>query len=197
MGLSKLRLILVGAIIVLALVYWAGTTVYNQYIATDYKVKLPFADEYSKALYITNINAAKDTTFDQLLTFLEKDDTETFVAEHPGLAFGAGIVRLHDNAEKAGIRSGVAELKFPGETDVYALNVFNTVDKGQIMVDCSGDPYEIGEEYIVHMDNNDLHTMMFVPLQNESRDFLADTDNLADDDEEFITLEARITGITW
>jgi hypothetical protein len=181
---------------VLAIVYWVGTTVYNQYIASEYNVRLPFVDEYEKDLYITNINAAKDPTFDQLLTFLEKDDTETFVIEHPSLAFGTGIVRLHNNAEKAGIRGGVAELRLPGESDVYALNVFNTVDKGQIMVDCSGDPYEVGEEYIVHMDNKDLHTMMFIPIENTSRDFLADTDDVADDDE-YITLEARINSYTW
>jgi hypothetical protein len=91
----------------------------------------------------------------------------------------------------------VVEIKVSGSSDDYALNVFDTVDKGQIMVDCSGDPYEIGEEYIVHMDNKDPRNMMFVPIENESRDFLADTGNMADEEEEFITLEARISGITW
>ena len=49
-------------------------------------------------------------------------------------------MRLHDNAEKAGIRAGVVELKMPNETDVYSMDVFDTVDKGRIMVDPMGTP---------------------------------------------------------
>jgi hypothetical protein len=63
--------------------YWVGTTVYNQYIASEYNVKLPFIDENDKALYITNINSARDPTFDQLLAFLQEDATDTYVSQHP------------------------------------------------------------------------------------------------------------------
>ena len=54
---------------------------------------------------------------------------------------GKSVVRLHDNAEKAGIRAGVVMLKMINETDVYSLDVFDTVDKGRIMVDPMGTPY--------------------------------------------------------
>jgi hypothetical protein len=74
--------------------------------------------------------------------------------------------------------------------------VFNTVDKGQVMVDCTGDPYEVGPETIVHMDNKDLHTMLFIPIKNATRDFLANIGDISGVDE-YVSCEARINSCTW
>jgi hypothetical protein len=196
LGFLKIRLILVGAIIVLALLYWVGTTVYNQFIASEYNVKLPFVNEYKKDIYITNVNAAKDPTFDQLLTFLKNDKTDEAVVQNPASALGEGITQLHNNAEKAGIRCGVVELQVSGSSTVYALNVFNTVDKGYVWVDCSGDPYEVGPESIVHMDSKELHTMVFTPIEDAPASFLRDMGNMSEC-YALETCEANIKSYTW
>jgi hypothetical protein len=56
--------------------------------------------------------------------------------------------RLHNNAEKAGIRCGYVSLDMSGYTDPYnfgiasdaghACNVFETTDKGLVYIDCTG-----------------------------------------------------------
>ena len=139
----------------------------NEYITAAPVYTLPFADENGNRLHITNNRSAADPTFDQVLAFLQQDDTNALAISNKNASQSQSVVRLHDNAEKAGIRAGVVELKIPNETDVYSLNVFDTVDKGRIMVDPMGTPYVTGPWTIVHMDNNDLHTMMFIPIQNK------------------------------
>ncbi len=139
---------------------------------------LPFADENGNRLLITNNRSAADPTFDQVLAFLQHDDTNALATRNLNVGPGPSIVRLHDNAEKAGIRAGVVELQIDNVTDVYSLDVFDTVDKGRIMVDPMGTPIFACPWTMVHMDNNDLHTMMFIPIQNQSAAYLADIGNV-------------------
>ncbi len=112
----------------------------NEYITAAPVYTLPFADENGNRLHITNNRSAANPTFDQVLAFLQQDDTNALAISNKNASPGQSVVRLHDNAEKAGIRAGVVELKMPNETDVYSLDVFDTVDKGRIMVDPDGHP---------------------------------------------------------
>lgn len=153
---------------------------YNEYISATPVYTLPFTDENGYELRIMNNRSAIDPTFDQVLAFLQRDNTNVLaIIDKATASPGRSVVRLHDNAEKAGIRAGVVELQIANETNVYSLDVFDTVDKGRIMVDPVGTPYGIGPWTIVHMDNNDLHTMVFIPIQNKSVDYLADTGNVS------------------
>jgi len=47
--------------------------------------------------------------------------------------------RLHNNAEKAGIRAGYVFIQFPG-SPAHTCNVFDTTDRGRIYVDDTGTP---------------------------------------------------------
>jgi hypothetical protein len=169
---------------------------YNEYITATPVHMLPFADENGNRLLITNNRSAADPTFDRVLAFLQKDDTNAMAISTKNAGPGKSVVRLHDNAEKAGIRAGVVELKISNETDVYSLNVFDTVDKGRIMVDPMGTPILACPLTIVHMDNNDLHTMMFISIQNTLTAYLADTGNVSGVDA-VSAIKANIVCYTW
>ena len=45
---------------------------------------------------------------------------------------------VHNNAEAAGIRAGWAGITFEGADTGHAINVFETVDRGAVMIDCTG-----------------------------------------------------------
>lgn len=115
-------------------------------------------------ILLDNINA-KNPTYQQLITFLEKDNTEQYsypvswpaislISQedleatvdkeyllmliegeiHPNLPQScAGFAEmLHNNAEIAGIRVGYVL------ATNHALNIFQTIDKGFIYIDCTG-----------------------------------------------------------
>ena len=169
----------------------------NEYITASPVYTLPFADENGNRLEITNNRSAVNPTFDQVLAFLQQDDTNALAIRDLSNANAAqSVVRVHDNAEKAGIRAGVVELAIPDETYVYSLDVFDTVDKGLVMVDPMGTPIMIGPWTIVHMDNNELHTMMFIPIGNRSATYLADTHNISGVDA-VLSIKANIASYTW
>jgi hypothetical protein len=184
----------IGLVIILGI--FGIPFLYNEYVATTPTYTLPFADENGNPLHITNNRSAINPTFDQVLAFLQQDDTNALALKDTNVGPGLWVVRLHDNAEKAGIRAGVVELKLPDEANVYSLDVFDTVDKGRIMVNPVGNPYVTSSWAIVHMDNNDLHTMMFIPIQNRSVTYLADTGNITGVGA-FTGIKANIVGYTW
>ncbi len=80
-------------------------------------------------------SAAKDPTWAQLVDFLQKDDTDQqqyivdeFVCRH----FAA---RLHNNAERAGIKAAYVSIAFADDPVGHAMNAFNTTDRGLVYVD--------------------------------------------------------------
>jgi len=108
---------------------------------------------------LVNYRNAVDPTYDQLLAFLRNDTTE----QHPYVGqpfYIQGQYRegnyvcsdfaetLHNNAEKAGIRSGYVSVNVN-----HALNVFNTTDRGLIYVDDGGldtiAHVVIGDKYVL------------------------------------------------
>jgi hypothetical protein len=88
-----------------------------------------------KVLTLTNYKNAKDPTYDQLLKFLKADKTDEkpYTSTYVCSDFAK---KLHDNAEKAGIKAG-----WVGCHSVnHAFNVFKTTDKGTVYIDCTGVP---------------------------------------------------------
>lgn len=88
-----------------------------------------------KVLTLTNYNNATDPAYDQLVSFLKEDKTD----EHPytnGYVCSDFARTLHNNAEKAGIRSGWVGVRSCN----HAFNVFNTTDRGLVYIDCTGQP---------------------------------------------------------
>lgn len=195
--LNKFTISLGVAIGLLLIIGFFGIPyVYNEYLSATPVHTLPFGDDNGNVLKITNNRSAVDPTFDQVLAFLQNDDSNALAIKNKAVGPGPTDVRLHDNAEKAGIRAGVAELNVDNVDDVYALVVFDTVDKGRIMVDPMGTPTYACPLTIVHMDSNDLHNLVFIPIQNSSTAYLADTGNVSGVGA-VIGIKAKIVSYTW
>ncbi len=98
----------------------------------------PYAkDKLNKhAIQLINNSDASDPTWQELKSFLIKDETNTVIYSEDYLC-GHFCERLHNNAEDAGIRSAVAVIEV-GLSAPHALNAFITTDKGLVYIDCTG-----------------------------------------------------------
>jgi cell division protein FtsB len=87
---------------------------------------------------LVNNAAATMPTWNQLQSFIlaDKTDKTTYVLDsYDCKDFSRDV---HNNAEKAGIRAGVALISFQNEAVGHACDVFKTADKGLVFVDCTG-----------------------------------------------------------
>jgi len=82
---------------------------YNPYISPAPTVDLHLKTPDGKTAHITNNHSATNVTYRQLLQFLEQDDTDSTLGKYQATRVAAAV-RLHDNAEKQGIRADVAEV---------------------------------------------------------------------------------------
>jgi len=102
--------------------------------------------EDSDYVSLVNNTNAVNPTFDQLMSFLEQDDTDTYYYREDilsGRICGWFAERVHNNAEQAGIKAAFVSVNFAGETTGHALDAFNTIDKGLVFIDCTGEEFEI------------------------------------------------------
>ena len=107
-------------------------------------------------LWLSNNPTAKNISYSQLLVFLKNDDTDSMTYSTVGFVCADFAERLHNNAEKKGIRCAFVAISLT--TGKHALNMFNTTDKGLIYVDCTNSNQgincdasvnlEIGRQYI-------------------------------------------------
>lgn len=105
-------------------------------------------------------SAATNVTWTQLKQFLSSDQTDGIRYNDSTFVCADYAERLHNNAEKAGIRAGYVVIDFASGTPSHAINAFNTIDRGLIYVDdtgtterspCSADKtvdVEVGRSYI-------------------------------------------------
>jgi hypothetical protein len=89
-------------------------------------------------VYLENNASATDPTWIQLRNFiyLDKTDQNTYILNSYDCKDFCRDV--HNNAEKAGIRAGVAFISFKDEEIGHACNVFKTTDMGLVFIDCTG-----------------------------------------------------------
>lgn len=95
---------------------------------------------YRKIYLINNVTAV-NPTFAELKSFIDEDTTDRryYITDFYMCGEFAGDV--HNNAEKAGIRTAVVAILIEsddGSTSYHALNAFKTTDKGLIFIDCTG-----------------------------------------------------------
>ncbi len=88
-------------------------------------------------IVLTRNPDAVDPTFDELVAFLEQDQTD----QHPYVEgryvcadFAADVF---NHAEKAGIRAGWVGITFEDTSVGHAIDVFETTDRGTVYVDCT------------------------------------------------------------
>lgn len=123
---------------------------------------LPLLNMAGQEITINEYRDAADPDFDTLIMFLSEDATENKDYVYPVYTCGDFASRLHDSAEKRGIRCGIVGVKFktvyeenrseilnngshyPPAYSSYdacrghAFNAFNTTDRGIIYVDSTG-----------------------------------------------------------
>lgn len=105
-------------------------------------VMLPFKDEMGHDLNLTNNVSARDPTYAEVLEFMKEDSSDVGVLNwSDGKNFstlGNSTVQLHDNAEKKGIKAGVAKMTLNtisnGVQELWVCNVFKTSDEGIVYV---------------------------------------------------------------
>jgi len=105
---------------------------------TQYSGNPPYVKASDEPIYLVNNPDARDVTFDTLKAFILGDNTdqERYVS---GIRMcGHFAERLHNNAEKAGIRAAFVVVEFKNEPVPHALNAFQTTDRGLIYIDCTG-----------------------------------------------------------
>jgi hypothetical protein len=90
--------------------------------------------------YIELLNnpKAKNPTWQELKQFLWQDGTDQYLYNEASFVCADFAEMLHNNAEKAGIRSAYVTLDFSNDPDSHAINAFNTTDKGLIYIDDTG-----------------------------------------------------------
>ena len=109
------------------------------YGVTTYDNKQPpYSGAQGHEVKIVNNPNAVNPTWQQLLLFLENDDTDQEAYVY-GLRVCAHFAEeLHNNAEKAGFRAAWVAIQFSENIEGHALNAFETADRGLVYVDCTG-----------------------------------------------------------
>ncbi len=121
--------------------------------------RLPISNASGQMLTITDYRYSSNVSYKELTAFLANDTTYLTDYNYPSYTCGDFAVRLHDDAEAHGIRSGVVGVTFnvSGNADVndsgdlsvdhngrnisdpgHGFNVFNTTDRGLVYVDATG-----------------------------------------------------------
>ncbi|BBL64202.1 MULTISPECIES: hypothetical protein [Methanosarcina] len=123
---------------------------------------LPILNMAGQEITISEYRDAADPDFNTLIMFLSEDATEDKDYVYPVYTCGDFASRLHDSAEKRGIRCGIVGVKFktayeenrseilnngshylPAYSSYdacrgHAFNAFNTTDRGIVYVDSTG-----------------------------------------------------------
>ena len=111
-----------------------------------------YASRYCFDVDLVDNPEAANPTWNQLMSFLSEDHTETheyILNEYDCSEFSRD---LHNNAEVAGIRSAEVHVFFEDTVIGHALNAFITTDYGLVYVDCTEAPdriarVEVGKQY--------------------------------------------------
>ncbi len=101
---------------------------------------LPFTNLDSNLGTLHNYPNATNPTYDELLHFLLQDKTDK-IPYSSSFVCADYAVRVHNNAEKSGIKAAVVSIALQTNVENHALNAFDTVDKGLIFIDCTNSAF--------------------------------------------------------
>jgi hypothetical protein len=97
-----------------------------------------------RPIELKNNEQAVNVPYAKLLAFIREDFTD----EHQYVPRGSSGAEpfvcsdfaemLHNNAEAAGIRAGYLTIDFASGGTGHAINAFQTLDKGMVYIDCTG-----------------------------------------------------------
>jgi len=105
----------------------------NSNISKEY---IPYSKASGSEVCLINYKNATDPTWNELISFLQIDDTDKQPYNFSSFVCADFAERLHNNAESSGIRAAWVSVDFESG-EGHALNAFNTTDKGLVYVDCT------------------------------------------------------------
>lgn len=99
---------------------------------------LEYANPDGSHVRLIHNASARNPTFNQVAAFLVVDDTDKLKYTTGKFVCSNFAERLQNNAENVGITCGWVAINFEDDHAGHSCNVFNTVDKGLVFVDCTG-----------------------------------------------------------
>ncbi|AKB85878.1 hypothetical protein [Methanococcoides methylutens] len=103
---------------------------------------------YGKHIDITNYINSTDPTWDELILFIQEDETDQICFDDDSFVCADYAEMLHDNAEKEGIKAAYVSIQFKDKDTGHAINAFRTTDRGLVFIDCTG-AYEEDKEILM------------------------------------------------
>jgi hypothetical protein len=100
--------------------------------------QLPYNGTYGFNVVLENNPEAVNPTWDQVVAFLESDRTDEMDYVEGDFMCGSFAQEVHNNAEKAGIRTAWVGIDLAGQPVGHAVNAFNTTDRGLVFTDSTG-----------------------------------------------------------
>lgn len=110
---------------------------------------IPYVGTHGFQVVLENNPEAEDPSWDQLKTFLAEDKTDERDYVLGDFVCGSFAQDVHNNAEKAGIRAAWVAIDLANKPIGHALNAFNTIDRGMVFTDSTGDTAEANEAAIL------------------------------------------------
>ncbi len=134
----KLGMIITIGIIAVIILSIGSIAIYDYMFVPVWTEKLPLLNAMGNDVMITDYRNATNTTYANLTIFLEADHTEDMLYVDPNYTCSDFAVALHDSAEAHGIKCGIVNVQFEGQSIGHAFDVFPTSDKGLVYVDATG-----------------------------------------------------------
>jgi cell division protein FtsB len=117
----------------------------NSSLRDELQGTLPYSKANGTPITLwNNLNGTHNPTWRELRNFLDSDDTESIRYDYNSFMCGDFAERLHNNAERAGIRAAVVVIHFTSGPP-HAIDAFYTTDKGLVYIDDTGE----GLEFVV------------------------------------------------
>jgi len=155
LAVKMLSVLAVFAASILALIFLIGYVNVN---TPTWSYSIPVTNSTGATVALINYKNATDPSWNDLMTFLNADDTIEIKYEYPDFTCADFARTLHDRAEANGIKSGFVAIEFYNRTidfSIYdngdpdfstpvrsydtghGLNVFKTTDRGLVYIDAS------------------------------------------------------------
>ena len=114
-----------------------------------YGEKIPYSKAFGTQICLSNYKNATDPTWEELIAFLQEDDTDDHLYINGSFVCADFAEILHNNAEASGVKAAWVSVDFT-VGDGHALNAFDTTDKGLVYVDCTGGGFspQIRDDFI-------------------------------------------------
>jgi hypothetical protein len=108
----------------------------SEYAYTSGGAKLEGMD--GEPIVLLNKPEARDVAWQELMQFLQDDQTDKIRYVDGIFVCGEFAETLHNNAEIAGIRAAFVSVDFQFDSSGHAVNAFQTEDRGLVYIDDTG-----------------------------------------------------------